>query len=75
MEFSLDDTNTTVDELFSLLHFLRFAVDLLYKILTDMFCAESSVVVFLSLLRFRLVILLFYVFIVYLYPSAVRCAY
>ena len=34
-----------------------------------------SVVVFLSLLCFRLVILLFYVFIVYLYPCAARCAY
>jgi len=40
-----------------------------------MFCAESSVVVFLSLLRFRLVILLFYVFILYLYPCAAHCAY
>jgi len=40
-----------------------------------MFCAESSVVVFLSLLCFCLVILLFYVFTVYLYPSAARSAY
>jgi len=40
-----------------------------------MFCAESSVVVFLFLLCFRLVILLFYVFIVYLYPCAALCAY
>ena len=40
-----------------------------------MFCAESSVVVFLSLLCFRLVILLFYVFIVYLYSCAALCAY
>ena len=40
-----------------------------------MFCAESSVVAFLSLLCFRLVILLFYVFIVYLYPCAALCAY
>ena len=39
------------------------------------FRAESSVVVFLSLLCFRLVILLFYVFIVYLYPCAALCAY
>jgi len=31
----------------------------------------QSVVVFLSLLRIRLVILLFYLFIVYLYPCAV----
>jgi len=34
-----------------------------------MFCAESSDVVFLSLLCFSLVIFLFYVFIVYLYSS------
>jgi len=40
-----------------------------------MFCAESSVVVFLSLLCFRVVILLFYVFIVYLYPCAAHCEY
>jgi len=40
-----------------------------------MFRAESSVVVFLSLLCFRLVILLFYVFIVYLYPCAALRAY
>jgi len=40
-----------------------------------MFRAESSVVVFLSLLCFRLVILLFYVFIVYLYPCAALCVY
>ena len=40
-----------------------------------MFCAESSVVAFLSLLCFRLVILLFYVLIVYLYPCAAHCAY
>ena len=40
-----------------------------------MFCAERSVVVFLSLLCFRLVILLFYMFTVYLYPCAARCAY
>ena len=33
-----------------------------------------SVVVFLSLLCFRLVILLFYVFIVYLHPCAAHCA-
>jgi len=40
-----------------------------------MFCAESSVVVFLSLLCFRLVILLFYMFTVYLYQCAACCAY
>ena len=40
-----------------------------------MFCAESSVVVFLSLPCFRLVILLFYVFTVYLYPCSAHCAY
>jgi len=40
-----------------------------------MFCAESSVVVFLSLLCYRLVILLFYVFNVYLYPCVAHCAY
>jgi len=40
-----------------------------------MFRTESSVVVFLSLLCFRLVILLFYVFIVYLYRCVAHCAY
>ena len=40
-----------------------------------MFCAESSVVVFLSLLCFRLVILLFCVFIVYLDPCVAHCVF
>jgi len=39
------------------------------------FCAESLVVVFLSLLCFTLVILLFYVFIEYFYPCAAHCLY
>ena len=34
-----------------------------------------SVVAFFSLLCFRLVILLFYVFMVYLYPCAAHCSY
>ena len=39
------------------------------------FCAESSVVVFLSLLCLNSIVLLLYVFVVYLYPRAARCAY